>query len=1162
MPTGHPPIVPQWQPDTWRNHPVAQQPDWPDVAAVADAERRLLQLPPLVTPEECRALTAALAEAADGRALVLQAGDCAERFTETASTEARARLVEALANRLMTATGLPVVAIGRMAGQYAKPRSSSTEEVSGPDGPLTVPSYRGDLVNGPDPDSRDPDPGRLVEGYHRAAATLALLRARSTSTSTGPRPATDVFVSHEALLLPFEEALTRYDCQAHAWYATSAHLLWIGDRTRGLDQAHVEYLRGIANPVAVKLGPTTTADDVVALCQKLNPERVPGRLTLITRMGARQVSRLLPEMIEAVTRAKYPVVWVCDPMHANTTTTAAGFKTRHLDTMLAEAEDWLAAHHATGSHPGGLHLEVTCDNVTECIGGPAGAANEDQVHQHFLSACDPRLNPEQAGELIAQTGRLIRHRSPKAAGSTSAKTATGHWRPYAQERHANLTEAATTHTWTTTGRLEITRIAQPYPHHALDQVTAALDERPGGVLGSGVQQPGRYRRWRIGYVAPCLEVTVAARRVNVRALNERGRVLLPIVAQALSASGHLTSTGSSALTLVVPAPADVLLEEQRSRRSSVFSALRALLAAFAAPDDVHLGLYGAFGYDLAFGFESITLRRPRPDDHRDLVLHLPDELYVEDEFGVIRYRYDFTLGDTTTAGLPRDSDRIHPATRPPALPPPPRQGDYAKVVRTAQEHFARGDLVEVVPSHVMYAPCTSASDFYDRLRRRNPAPYELLFNLDGEHLAGTSPEMYARVTRDDHGRLWVETCPISGTIRRGRDAVEDSDHVRTLLNSGKDESELTMCTDVDRNDKARICDPGSVQILGRRQIEMYSRLIHTVDHVRGRLRPGFDALDAFLTHMWAVTVTGAPKRAAMQFIEDHEQSPRRWYGGAVGVLRFDGTLDSGLTLRTAQIRDGLAAVRVGATLLHDSDPDAEERETQVKAQALMETLTRAPRTTKPDTPPPPQTEAIPMRVLLIDHRDSFVHTLADYFRQAGAQVITMRAGLPSATLDELTPDLVVLSPGPGRPGEHGCLDLLNEITARGLPAFGVCLGLQAMIEHSGGTIVPLPEPAHGRPSSITVHSGHLLTGLPPQFTAGRYHSLHAAQVPDCYEISATTDDGVVMAIEHRHAPRWAVQFHPESLMTTDHNAGRRIIANVLRLARAHQAARAPLLEER
>ena len=228
-------------------------------------------------------------------------------------------------------------------------------------------------------------------------------------------------------------------------------------------------------------------------------------------------------------------------------------------------------------------------------------------------------------------------------------------------------------------------------------------------------------------------------------------------------------------------------------------------------------------------------------------------------------------------------------------------------MQRAKEKFARGDLFEVVPGHVFHARCGSPAAFYERLRDRNPAPYEFFWNLgEGEYLVGASPEMYVRVTGER-----VETCPISGTIARGAGPLEDADNIRTLLNSAKDESELTMCTDVDRNDKSRICEPGSVQVIGRRQIEMYSRLIHTVDHVEGRLRPGFDALDAFLSHMWAVTVTGAPKNWAMQFIEDHETSPRRWYGGAVGVIGFDGGMNTGLTLRTAHIRGGVAAVRAG-----------------------------------------------------------------------------------------------------------------------------------------------------------------------------------------------------------------------------------------------------------
>ena len=262
------------------------------------------------------------------------------------------------------------------------------------------------------------------------------------------------------------------------------------------------------------------------------------------------------------------------------------------------------------------------------------------------------------------------------------------------------------------------------------------------------------------------------------------------------------------------------------------------------------------------------------------------------------------------------------------------------MVEQARERFAAGDLFEVVPSHEFWARCGSPAAFYERLRRRNPAPYEFFLNLgEGEYLVGASPEMYVRVTGDR-----VETCPIAGTVPRGASPLADAQNILALLSSAKEESELTMCTDVDRNDKSRICVPGSIKVIGRRQIELYSRVIHTVDHVEGRLRPEFDALDAFLTHMWAVTVTGAPKTWAMQFIEDHEASPRRWYGGAVGVLGFDGSMNTGLTLRTAHIRDGLASVRTGATLLFDSDPAAEELETRLKATALLEVLARpAPR---------------------------------------------------------------------------------------------------------------------------------------------------------------------------------------------------------------------------
>ena len=727
----------------------------------------------------------------------------------------------------------------------------------------------------------------------------------------------------------------------------------------------------------------------------------------------------------------------------------------------------------------------------------------------------------------------------------------------------------------TAGGVRVSRTAGPFDPELLAGLSQAVDERRGGVLSSGMEYPGRYSRWHIAYADPCLEIVARGRRIGARALNDRGRVLLPVISAALLRAGPAAEPRHAGLDVevAVPEPDRAYTEEERSRRPTVFTALREIIAAFGA-EDSHLGLYGAFGYDLAFQFEPVRLRLDRPADQRDLVLHLPDEIYVLDRKReqAIRYAYEFEVDGASTVGLPRRTEpTAEPGSGGPAaaeLPEQPKPGAYAQVVAEARERFARGDLFEVVPGHVFYGRCPTPSAFYEQLRQRNPAPYEFMFNLgEGEYLVGASPEMYVRVTGDR-----VETCPISGTIARGAGPLEDAENIRTLLGSPKEESELTMCTDVDRNDKSRVCVPGSVQVIGRRQIEMYSRVIHTVDHVEGRLRPGFDALDAFLTHMWAVTVTGAPKTWAMQFIEDHEVTPRRWYGGAVGAIGFDGGMNTGLTLRTAHIRDGIAAVRAGATLLFDSDPDAEERETQIKARALIETLKDAEQAAAPlvtasqagagalpaDGAAGPELPGAGLRVLLVDHQDSFVHTLADYFRQQGAEVTTLRAGFPPAELDSYAPDLVVLSPGPGRPEDFGCDGLLRELDDRGLPAFGVCLGLQAMVEHAGGELSLLAEPAHGKPGVVRVKGGQLLDGLPGEFTGARYHSIYAApdQVKGGFEVTATTPDGVVMAIEDPAAGRWAVQFHPESILTASGRAGHRVIANVLRLCR-DRAARRP-----
>jgi anthranilate synthase len=720
----------------------------------------------------------------------------------------------------------------------------------------------------------------------------------------------------------------------------------------------------------------------------------------------------------------------------------------------------------------------------------------------------------------------------------------------------------------TRGGVRVIRTATPFDPAELGSIAARVDERRGGVLSSGMEYPGRYSRWHMAYADPCVEIVATGRRVTARALNDRGRVVLPVIRAALRRAGAETAdprVGEPADedSVVIPEPDGEFTEEERSRRPTVFSALREIAAAFGCADP-HLGLYGAFGYDLAFQFEPVRPRLNRPAGQRDLVLHLPDEIFVLDRKReeAVRYGYEFEVDGSSTEGLERRTPRTGGEEAPQVvrhqdLPAQPRPGAYARVVEQARQRFACGDLFEVVPSHVFYGRCESPSAFYELLRQRNPAPYEFLFNLgDGEYLVGASPEMYVRVTGDR-----VETCPISGTIARGADPLEDAANIAELISSAKDESELTMCTDVDRNDKSRVCVPGTVKVIGRRQIEMYSRLIHTVDHIEGRLGPGFDALDAFLSHMWAVTVTGAPKAWAMQFIEDHEDTPRRWYGGAVGKIGFDGSMNTGLTLRTAHITGGIAAVRAGATLLFDSVPAAEEAETHVKARALLETLAEAERVARcgpvaasAAAAEAPEAAGASLRVLLVDHQDSFVHTLGDYFRQHGAEVTTLRFGFSPALLDSYAPDLVVLSPGPGRPADFGCAALLDEVYARGLPTFGVCLGLQAMVEHAGGTLSLLPEPAHGKPGRVEVSGGRLLAGLPRQFNAGRYHSLYAPadQVTGGFRVTAATQDGVVMAIEDAEAGRWAVQFHPESILTASGRVGHQVIANVLGLCRARR----------
>ncbi|OYX75965.1 MAG: 3-deoxy-7-phosphoheptulonate synthase class II [Rhizobiales bacterium 32-66-11] len=455
-----------WRPDSWRFYPVVQMPNYTDAEALKEVERKLASYPPLVFAGEARRLKAELAKVAKGEAFLLQGGDCAESFDEHSADNIRDFFRVFLQMAVVTAFsgGVPVVKVGRIAGQFAKPRSSDIETVNGVD----LPSYRGDIVNDIafTPEARQPDPRRQIEAYRQSAATLNLLRAFATGgyanlsnahqwmlgfvkdspqshryqelanritealdfmRACGIDPqshpemrTTDIFTSHEALLLGYEQALTRVDSTSGDWYATSGHLLWIGDRTRQPDHAHVEYFRGIRNPIGIKCGPSLSADGLLRLLDILQPDNEAGRITLICRFGADKVGEHLPGLIRAVEKEGRTVVWSCDPMHGNTIKAGSGYKTRPFDRILSEIKTFFDVHAAEGTFAGGVHLEMTGKNVTECTGGARAISDED-LRDRYHTYCDPRLNAEQSIELAFLVAELLkRERQARARPDAAA----------------------------------------------------------------------------------------------------------------------------------------------------------------------------------------------------------------------------------------------------------------------------------------------------------------------------------------------------------------------------------------------------------------------------------------------------------------------------------------------------------------------------------------------------------------------------------------------------------------------------------------------------------------------------------------------------------------------------------------------------------------------
>lgn len=441
-----------WEPASWQRFPAAQQPEWPDPTELEVVLTELREVPPLVFAGEARSLQGSLAKVARGEAFLLQAGDCAEAFGDFSANAIRDKLkiILQMAVVLTYAAGLPVVKVGRIAGQFAKPRTSPSERLHD----VELPSFRGHAVNDAafDADSRRADPKRLVRAYHQSAATLNLIRAFTkggfadlnqthmwnqefvAGSKQGQRyeamarqidralrfmaacgvdlvrdpvlHEVDFYTSHEALLLGYEEALTRQDSLTDDWYDCSAHLLWVGERTRQPDAAHVEFLSGIKNPVGVKVGPTATSEEVIALCERLDPAGDPGRLTFIARMGAERVTSVLPALIRAVNDEGRTVVWACDPMHANTFTTSSGIKTRRFDDILTELRGFFSVCQQEGAPPGGVHLELTQQDVTECLGG-AEEVLDTHLHERYLALCDPRLNARQSLDLAFQLGEML-----------------------------------------------------------------------------------------------------------------------------------------------------------------------------------------------------------------------------------------------------------------------------------------------------------------------------------------------------------------------------------------------------------------------------------------------------------------------------------------------------------------------------------------------------------------------------------------------------------------------------------------------------------------------------------------------------------------------------------------------------------------------------------
>jgi anthranilate synthase len=675
-----------------------------------------------------------------------------------------------------------------------------------------------------------------------------------------------------------------------------------------------------------------------------------------------------------------------------------------------------------------------------------------------------------------------------------------------------------------------------------------LDEARGIYVSCGYEYPGRHSRWDFVCVRPPLELIGLDRTVVFRPLNERGVAINAMLASMLRGSANWKCFREDNGTIygeLKPA-AGLFPEEERARRPSVLSVLRELFTEFRPKDGGRaLALAGAFGYDLFFQFEPMPLRLSR-ENCKDAHLFFCDDIILMDRKTerVERTTYEFEADGVTTRGLDRVGERV---PDPPDRESTPITTDYAleeysKCVEAARDGMRLGNYYQIVLAQTFKTGYSgSTSELFELMRRATPSPFEFLVQFANEQLVGASPELFFRA----EGRR-IESCPVAGTAPRTGDPLADAETIRNLLISTAEESKLTMCTDVDRSDKSRVCEPGSVRVIGRRLIEgNWGASFQTVDHVEGMLRDGMDALDGFASHIWPVAMMGAPKRAAAAAIESLEKTARRWFGGAVGILWADGEINAGMLANFVSLRDGYATYPAAATVVYDSDPHSAYREARLKASWFIRVLGG-------HIEPKPVNTLEACRdcsILIIGDNGGFIQTLASYAREIGALAITAAEGTADL-LDSVAPSLIIISPGPRAVALSDISDLTMTAIAKGVPIFAISLGMAGVVEALGGDLEVLDYPMHGKRSLIKHHDIGVFKGLPQQIQVGRYDSriVRRVTLPAAFEVTAEADDGAIMGLRHREYAIEAVQFQPCSILSASGDIGLKLIANAIRLA--------------